>query len=176
MERLSGLDASFLYLETPTMQMHVAFVIICDTRSNPDGYRFSALAERIESRVNREPAFRRKLVQVPFNLNHPCGSKTVSFRFSIICGSTPCSRRAQMAQLGHLIGDIMEKPLDRRYPLWEAWVVEGLEEQRVAMVIKVHHAAVDGVSGTALLRHLFDEVAEVRERKWAPPAGGSGTR
>ncbi|MDV7396403.1 wax ester/triacylglycerol synthase family O-acyltransferase, partial [Arthrospira platensis SPKY1] len=71
MERLSGLDASFLYLETPTMQMHVAFVIICDTRSNPDGYRFSALAERIESRVNREPAFRRKLVQVPFNLNHP---------------------------------------------------------------------------------------------------------
>lgn len=170
MERLSGLDASFLYLETPTMQMHVAFVIICDTRSNPDGYRFSALAERIESRVNREPAFRRKLVQVPFNLNHPLWIEDGEFSILNHLRQYTLQPPGSMVQLGHLIGDIMEKPLDRRYPLWEAWVVEGLEEQRVAMVIKVHHAAVDGVSGTALLRHLFDEVAEVHERKWAPPA------
>lgn len=170
MERLSGLDASFLYLETPTMQMQVAFVAICDTRNTVGGYSFAKLVERIESRVNREPAFRRRLVQVPFNLNHPLWIEDPDFNILNHIRQYSLSAPASLRDLGKIIGQIMSKPLDRCYPLWEAWVVEGLEDERIALVIKVHHAAVDGVSGTALISHLFDEDADVHELKWAPPA------
>lgn len=170
MERLSGLDASFLYLETPTMQMQVAFVAVCDIRSTPGGYSFPKLVERIESRVNREPAFRRRLVEVPFNLNHPLWMEDAEFNILNHIRQYTLQTPGTARDLGRFIGQIMTRPLDRRYPLWEAWVVEGLEEERIALVIKVHHAAVDGLSGTALLRHLFDEDADLQELKWAPPA------
>ena len=170
MERLSGLDASFLYLETPTMQMQVAFVAICDTRNTPGGYSFPKLVERIESRVNREPAFRRRLVEVPLNLNHPLWIEDPDFNIFNHIRQYTLGDPGTLADLGHMLGQIMTKPLDRRFPLWEAWVVEGLENDRFALVIKVHHAAVDGVSGTALISHLFDEDVNVHELKWAPPA------
>ena len=169
MERLSGLDASFLYLETATMQMQVAFVTICDTRNTPGGYSFPKLVERIESRVNREPAFRRRLVEVPFNLHHPLWVEDPDFNIINHIRQFTLPAPGNDRELGRLIGQVMTKPLDRRYPLWEAWVVEGLEDDRIALVIKVHHAAVDGVSGTALIRHLFDEDADIHELKTPRP-------
>ncbi len=168
MERLSGLDASFLYMETPTMPMQVAFVAICDTRHTPGGYSFPKLVERIESRVLREPAFRRRLVEVPFNLNHPLWMDDPDFNILNHIRQYTLPAPGSMRDLGKMVGQIMTKPLDRCYPLWEAWVVEGLEENRIALIIKVHHAAVDGVSGTALINHLFDKSDDVLELK--PPA------
>lgn len=170
MERLSGLDASFLYMENPTMPMQVAFVTICDTRNTPGGYSFPKLVERIESRVNRERAFRRRLVEVPFNLNHPVWVEDGDFNILNHIRQYTLPAPGSVRDLGRVIGKIMERRLDRRFPLWEAWIIEGLQDERFALVIKVHHAAVDGVSGTALIRNLFDDCPNVQELKWAPPA------
>ena len=71
MERLSGLDASFLYLETPSLHMHVAMALVFDPSTVPDGYSFERMKERIAGRIPAAPVFRRRLVEVPFRLGHP---------------------------------------------------------------------------------------------------------
>ncbi|MDX1694983.1 MAG: wax ester/triacylglycerol synthase family O-acyltransferase [Ketobacteraceae bacterium] len=155
MERLSGLDASFLYAETHTMLMHVAFVAICDASENPEGYDFRDIYALLDAKTQEEPAFRRRLVPVPFNLHHPLWVDDPEFRVADHIHQYTLPRGSDSSGLGHKIGRIMSVPLDRRRPLWEAWVIEGLPGKRFALVLKIHHAMVDGVSGTDLFRHLF---------------------
>ena len=156
MERLTGLDAAFLYLETPSFLMHVAMVAIVDPRTMPGGYSFRAFKDLIRSRIPRLAPFRRRLVQVPFRLNHPvwvdCSDFDLDFHVRRVAVPSPGGQ----AELMELIGDITSRQLDRARPLWEIWVIEGLEDGRVAIVPKVHHAAVDGVSGAEIMVHLFD--------------------
>lgn len=155
MERLSGLDASFLYAETNTMLMHVAFIAICDASETPGGYDFRDIYDLIDVKTQEEPAFRRRLVPVPFNLHHPIWVDDPEFQVTDHVHQYTLPRDSGQEQLGHKIGRIMSRPLDRSRPLWEAWVIEGLEHNRFALVLKIHHAMVDGVSGTDLFRNLF---------------------
>ncbi len=156
MERLTGLDAAFLYLETPTHHMHVAMTMVLDPSTMPGGYSFEAIKEFIASRMDRIPPFRRRLVSVPFNLHHPVWVEDPEFDLDYhirrIGAPAPGGRR----ELGEMAAQIASVPLDRSRPLWEMWVVEGLKQGRIAVVSKVHHCAIDGASGAELMVHLFD--------------------
>jgi diacylglycerol O-acyltransferase / wax synthase len=171
MQRLSGLDASFLYLETSRMHMHVAMVAVLDPANVKGGYSFEKLQDLIANRIHLVPPFRRRLLRVPFDLHHPIWVEDPEFdiihHVRRVSAAAPGGRR----ELASLVGRITSTPLDRGRPLWEAWAIEGLKHGRVALVTKVHHAAVDGVTGASLLVHLFDTEpdAPLRPLPAAPP-------
>ncbi|KAA0234024.1 MAG: putative diacylglycerol O-acyltransferase [Acidimicrobiales bacterium] len=167
MERLSGMDASFVYLETPTLHMHVSMLGIYDTTTVPGGYRFDLLKDTISERLHLVPPFTQRLVEVPFKLHHPVWVNDphfdIDYHVRRIAVPAPGGRR----ELGDLVGQLTSVPLDRTRPLWEAWVIEGLKHDRVAFLIKIHHACIDGASGAELMTELYDVEPEGREI--APP-------
>ena len=160
MERLSGIDAAFTYLETDHAHMHVAMTAIFDTETMPDGYSFEAVRQLIIDRMHLVAPFRRRLVTVPFNLNHPIWIEDpdfdIDFHVHRVDAPAPGGRR----ELADLAARIASVPLDRRRPLWEIWVIEGLKHDRIGVVTKVHHSAIDGASGAEIMTTLYDMVAE----------------
>jgi WS/DGAT/MGAT family acyltransferase len=173
MQRLTGLDATFLYLETPSIHMHVASTAVFDPSTVPGGYSYEKVVELVESRLPLLPPFRRRLVEVPFQLHHPLWIEDPDFdiEYHVRRAALPAPGGAQ--ELAEFAADIFSRPLDRSRPLWEMWVVEGLEHGHIASITKTHHAAIDGVSGAELTVNLLDlqpEPAEVppEETPWEP--------
>jgi WS/DGAT/MGAT family acyltransferase len=160
MEQLSGLDASFLYLETPTLHMHVEMVTVFDPTTVPGGYSFAKMQAQIASRTHQAPVFRRLLVEVPFRLGHPVWVDDPHFDIDYHVRRTAVPRPGGLRELADLAGDIASRQLDRSKPLWEIWIVEGLADGRIAVIAKMHHSTVDGMSGAALLSVLFDLEAD----------------
>jgi diacylglycerol O-acyltransferase / wax synthase len=156
MERLSGLDSAFLSLETSSMHLHVAIAAVLDPSTMSQPYSFDDLKAFISRRLMRDPTFRRRIVEVPFRLNHPIWVEDphldLDYHIRRHVLPTPGGPR----ELTDLTGAIVGVPLDRARPLWEIHVVEGLFDGNVALIGKIHHAAVDGVSGAELFIHLFD--------------------
>ena len=160
MQRLSGLDASFLYLETATQPLHVCSILELDTATMPGGYTFDRLKDDLALRIKAMPIFREKLADSPFNLDHPVWVEDDDFdvdrHLHRIGLPAPGGRR----ELAEICGHIAALPLDRSRPLWETWVIEGIDGTdaaqggRLAVMTKVHHAGVDGVSGANLMSVL----------------------
>ena len=166
MQRLSGLDASFLYLETSDQPMHVCSIIEVDTSTMPGGYTFDRLRDALALRIKAMPEFREKLANSPLNLDHPVWVDDDSFdidRHLHRIGLPPPGGRAELAEI---CGHIASLPLDRRRPLWEMWVIEGVagtdchRDGRLAVMTKVHHAGVDGVTGANLMSQLCSTEAD----------------
>jgi len=160
MEQLSGLDASFLYLETPTLHMHVEMVAVFDPATVPGGYTFAKMQSQIASRTHQAPVFRRLLVEVPFRLGHPVWVDDPHFDIDYHVRRCAIPAPGGLQELADLAGDIASRQLDRSKPLWEIWIVEGLSDGRIAVIAKMHHSTVDGMSGAALLSVLFDLEAD----------------
>jgi diacylglycerol O-acyltransferase / wax synthase len=160
MRRLTGLDASFLYLETPNNHMHVAGTYIFDPSDVPGGYSFDRVKELIGNRLHKLPPFRWRLVEVPFGLHHPIWIEDPDFDLDYHVRRTALPDPGGMKELAEFAAEVMSRPLDRRRPLWETHIVEGLEHGYVAMISKTHHAAIDGASGAELSTNLFDLTAE----------------
>ena len=160
MEQLSGLDASFLYLETPTLHMHVEMVIVFDPSTVPGGYSFAKMQAQIASRTHQAPVFRRLLVEVPFRLGHPVWVDDPALRHRLPRRRTAVPSPGGLHELAELAADIASRQLDRSKPLWEIWIVEGLAGDGIAVIAKMHHSTVDGMSGAALLSVLFDLEAD----------------
>lgn len=156
MKRLAGMDASFLYMETPSMHAHVVGTMVLDPSTSPVPYSFERVVQLIEERIHLLDPFRRRLVWVPFNLSHPLWAEDPDFDIENHIHRTAARAPGSMHELADIVGDIAGRPLDRSRPLWELWVVEGLEGGQLAMVTKMHHAAIDGVTGADLMAHLFD--------------------
>lgn len=154
MERLTGLDASFLYLETPQQLLHVCGLIVLDPTTIPDGYRFEQLRDAVSVRVRDIPMFTRKLKQVPLGLDHPVWVDDSDFDIRRHVHRLALPAPGGEAELAELCGHLAGLPLDRGRPLWEMWVIEGLESGRVAVFSKMHHASVDGVNGANMISHL----------------------
>ena len=163
MDRLSGLDASFLYLETPEQLMHVCGLIVLDPSTMPEDYSFEAMKAEIDARVHDVPAFTRRLRKVPLKLDHPIWVRDTHFDIDRhvhrLALPTPGGYRELVDLAAHLAG----QPLDRSRPLWEMWVIEGYDGDKIAVFSKMHHATVDGVSGANLISHLCSLEAD------APP-------
>ncbi len=156
MERLSGLDASFLYLETPTLHMHVALTLVFDPSTVPGGYSFEQMKASIDARIPQAPVFRRRLVEVPFRLGHPVWVDDADFDIDYHVRLAAVPRPGSLRELADLAGEIASHQLDRTRPLWEMWITEGLADGRIGLIVKMHHSMVDGVAGAELLAVLFD--------------------
>jgi diacylglycerol O-acyltransferase len=154
MDRLSGLDASFLYFETPAHLMHVCGLLVLDTSTMPDGYSFPALRETLRTQLQDNPAFRRKLHNPLLNVDHPVWVADEDFDIEHHVRRITVPAPGGSHELAEVCGDIAGQPLDRGRPLWEFWIIEGLADGRVAVMTKMHHATVDGVSGASLVSEL----------------------
>ena len=163
MQRLTGMDASFLYLETPTNHMHVAATAVFDPTTVPGGYSFEKVRDLVESRLHLLPPFRRRLLTIPFELHHPLWIEDPDFDLEYHVRRAALPAPGGEAELAEFAEQVMARPLDRDRPLWEMYVVEGLEHGHIATVTKTHHAAIDGVSGAELTVNLLDLSAD------APP-------
>ena len=182
MDRLSGLDASFLYLETPAQLMHVCGVIVLDPATIPDGgYSYPCFRAELDRRVRDVPEFTRKLRKVPLGLDHPIWVQDKHFDIDHHLHRLALPSPGGYAELVELTSHLAGLPLDRSRPLWEMWVIEGYVgadgQERVVVFSKMHHATVDGVSGSNLISHLCslepdaDPMAEAEEPRSAREPG-----
>ncbi len=173
-DTLSVLDTSFLNLETGTTHMHVGGVSIFDG-SPPD---CDELYAHVESRLHLVPRYRQKLAEPGFQLGRPMWIDDPCFALDYHVRHTALPRPGGRDKLQQLTSRVFSQQLDRSKPLWEMWFVEGLEDERWAVISKAHHALIDGMSGVDLLGLLFDAAPEPREveppeRPWQPrPAPG----
>ena len=156
MQRLSGMDATFIHMETPDMHMHVVGTIVLDPSTMPGGYSFDTIKRTIQERIHLIPPFRRKLAMVPFNLANPVWVEDADFDLDAHIHRIAVPAPHTMRELAEIVNDVASRPLDRARPMWEMWVVEGLEDGHIALVSKLHHSAIDGVTGADLMVHLFD--------------------
>lgn len=160
MQRLTGLDATFLYLETPNNHMHVASAAVFDPSTVPDGYDFEKVKALVENRLPLLPPFRRRLVTVPFDIHHPLWIEDPDFDLDYHLRRAALPSPGGPKEFAEFVGDVISRQLDRNHPLWEMYVVEGLEGGMIGVVSKTHHAAIDGVSGAELTVNLLDFAPE----------------
>jgi WS/DGAT/MGAT family acyltransferase len=155
-DRLSGLDASFLHLEDASAHMHVAGVMLFEGSPPP----YDELLETFERRLPLVPRYRQRLAFVPFGQGRPKWVDDPHLNLRYHVRSTALPSPGTERQLQDLAGRVFSQQLDRDKPLWEVWLVEGLEGDRFAMLSKTHHALVDGISGVDIISVLFDTSPE----------------
>jgi WS/DGAT/MGAT family acyltransferase len=179
MEQLSGLDASFLYLETGNMPMHIGSLAIYDQSTAPGGaVTFKDILRFFEKRVHKARAFRRRLVTVPMSLDHPYWIEDPDFDLEFHVRHIALPKPGDWRQLCIQTARLHARPLDITRPLWEAYVIEGLDnvagvpEGSFALVTKLHHAAIDGVSGAEISKAIHDvspeDTVESPDDDWNP--------
>ena len=163
-DRLSGLDASFLHLEDASAHMHVASVMLFEGDPPP----YDDLLEGIERRLHLVPRYRQRLANVPLAQGRPkwVDDPHLNLRYHVRAAALPAP--GSEGELRTLAGRVFSQQLDRDKPLWELWLVDGLEGNRFALLGKTHHALVDGISGMDIVSVLFDASAEPA----APPDPG----
>ena len=160
MQRLSGLDASFLSLETAAQPLHVCSILELDTSTMPGGYTFDRLRDELSMRIKAMPEFREKLADSRLNLDHPVWVEDTDFDVQRHLHRIGLPSPGGRSELAEICGHIASLPLDRSRPLWEMWVIENVAGTdahsggRLALLTKVHHAAVDGVTGANLMSTL----------------------
>ncbi|HTV99606.1 MAG TPA: wax ester/triacylglycerol synthase family O-acyltransferase [Streptosporangiaceae bacterium] len=167
MQQLTGLDAAFLSLETANATGHVGGVCVLDPREAPEPLTLARLTDVLGERLPLVPVLRRKLQNVPFGLDQPYWIDDPDFDIEYHIRELALPRPGSDAQLTEQVARLHARPLDRSRPLWEIYLITGLARRRAAVYTKIHHAAIDGVSGAELLTVLLDLTPEGRE---PPPA------
>jgi WS/DGAT/MGAT family acyltransferase len=152
LDRLTAVDASFLTNESSVSHMHVGAILIFE--GPPPKY--VDLVEHVRGRLSQVPRFRQKLVVPPLEAGRPLWADDVNFNLSYHIRHTALPEPGGEAQLKRLTGRVFSQQLDRSKPLWELWLVQGLERDRFAILTKTHHAMVDGISGVDIGTVLFD--------------------
>jgi diacylglycerol O-acyltransferase len=172
-DRLSPMDASFLHVEDSVSHMHIASVAIFE--GPPPTY--AEVAGMVEGKLPLVRRYRQVVRFVPLDLGRPVWVDDPHFNIEYHVRHTALPAPGGESALRKLVGRVMAQQLDRNKPLWEMWMVEGLEDGRWAMLSKTHHAMVDGVSGTDLLSVIMDtspEPSTPLEDHWMPePAPSS---
>ncbi|MCC8961869.1 wax ester/triacylglycerol synthase family O-acyltransferase [Bradyrhizobium sp. Pear76] len=162
-KKLSSLDASFLYLETPEMPMHVGSMAIFRL---PDGYKgdfFEEFKAMIASRLHIAPILKARLQKAPLDIDHPSWVEDDQFDIDrhIFRASLPAPR--DRATLERIVGWMHAKLLNRARPLWEFYVFEGMKDNEIGLYSKMHHACIDGGAGAALTSMIYDLTPVPRE-------------
>jgi diacylglycerol O-acyltransferase len=174
-ERLTRLDASFLYLEEPDTPMHVGGVLILE--APPGGV--DALADLVEARLPLVPRYRQRVAEVPGHLANPVWVDDPDFDIAYHLRRNGLPRPGTEAQLLDLVSRLASRPLHRRRPLWEMYLVDGLSHGRVAVVTKTHPALVDGLSAIDIGQVLLDvepDAPAPEPAEWRPERPPSGTQ
>lgn len=173
MQRMSGMDAAFFYMETPTHHMHVVGTLVLDAGGVEGGFTLDRVRRLIQARIHLMPMLRRRMVGVPLGLAHPVWIEDPDFALDNHLHHIAVPPPGTMRELAEVVGDIAGQPLDRRRPLWEMWLVEGLADGGAALVTKMHHATIDGITGADLMAHLLDLAPDAEDppppdRPWRP--------
>jgi len=169
MQQLTGLDAAFLALETANATGHVGGVCILDPRDAPEPLTLGRLTDVLGERLPLVPVLRRKLQNVPLGLDQPYWVDDPDFDIEYHIRELALPRPGSDAQLTEQVARLHARSLDRSRPLWEIYLITGLARRRAAVYTKIHHAAIDGVSGAELLTVLLDLTPEGREPPAAAP-------
>ena len=177
MQPLEGLDAAFLSLETPTTPLHVGAVLVLDP---PEGARslfspstrYAQIRRVIAQRLHLVGPLRQRAFRVPLGLHHPVWVDDPDFELDDHLSRASLPSPGGRAELDAFVAAAMSRPLDPDRPLWEMFVVEGLDGGRTALIAKVHHAILDGVSGASILAAFLD--LSPRARIVAAPLGAVG--
>ena len=173
MRQLTALDAQFLAMETPRTYGHVGGFAVHDPETAPGGRVTRAdVCRLIGSRIHLLPPFRWKLATVPLGLDHPYWIEDADFDLDFHVRETAVPPPGGARQLGDQIARIFGRPLDRSRPLWELYLIHGLEGGKIGFLTKIHHAAVDGMSGAEILSILLD--SDPAGREVPPPASECG--
>jgi diacylglycerol O-acyltransferase len=167
-ERMTGLDAGFLYMETPTLHMHTLKIGVIDPVNVPGGYSFERFREELAKRLHLLPPFRRRIVDRPRGIHHPVWIEDPNFSLDAHLKRTTVPAPGGPREMDAVIGEIASTQLRRDRPLWELWALEGLQDGHVAFVAKIHHAAADGVAAAALLANVLSVDPEPADPE--PPA------
>lgn len=181
MQRLSGLDAGFLYMETPTLHMHTLKVAVLEPPTGGGEPPIEWVRERISERLHLLPVFRRRVVEVPFRFHHPVWIEDPDFDIEYHVRRERVAPPGDARAMDSLISELASRPLERRRPLWELYLLEGLEGGRIGVLVKIHHAAADGMAAAQLLANVMTtsqhEVDASRPvRPWRPEPVPSSLR
>ena len=150
---MEGVDAGYLYMETPTMHMHTLKIAVLEPAESFD---YDRLTDELLARLEELPPLSRRALPAPFHLNHPLWvtDRAVDPRHHVFAHDVPAP--GGMDGLEKLIGRVASTPLDRTRPLWEMHVCQPFDDDRIAVVTKMHHALADGVAANALLGNIVD--------------------
>src|SRR5205085_4761155 len=152
MRQLTSLDAQFLAMESPTVYGHVSGLAIYDPSTAPGGeVTRKDMCRLVGERIHMLPPFRWRLVEVPLGLDRPYWIEDPNFDLDYHIQETSAPPPGDDRALAEQVARIVARPLDRRRPLWELYLIHGLEGGRIGVLTKVHHSAVDGVSGAEIL-------------------------
>jgi diacylglycerol O-acyltransferase len=179
MQRLTGIDATFLYMETPTTHMHTIKVAVLQPAPEV-AWSIERVKSDLRARLHLLPPFRRSVVAVPFGFHHPVWIDDPAFDLDHHVRRATVPPPGGPREMDAVISEIASKPLDRRRPLWELWVLDGLADGRTAAVGKIHHAVADGVAVANLLANVMapglSELAEpAPDEAWrGEPVPGPG--
>src|SRR6476646_1276602 len=152
LDRLTAVDASFLTNESSTSHMHVGAILIFE--GPPPKY--VDLVEHVRTRLRLVPGYRQRLVVPPLEAGRPLWADDVNFNLTYHIRHTALPEPGGEEELKRLAARVFSQQLDRSKPLWELWLVQGLERDRFAILTKTHHAMVDGISGVDIGTVLFD--------------------
>jgi WS/DGAT/MGAT family acyltransferase len=179
-ERLSALDATFLAIETPNVHMHVGAVHLFrgePLRAPDGGLDFERIRELSEPALRRSGRFRQRLERIP-GFGHPVWVDDPRFNLDYHLRHTSLPEPGDVRQLKRLAGRIFSQKLDPHRPLWEMWIIEGLDDGRFAVLTKIHHCMIDGISGADLMAGFMQDSAEERlatsRVPWVPRPQPSG--
>ena len=173
-DRLSPLDSSFLYLEGPTTPMHVGSLTLFQEEAGTIDH--DRLVKLIRDRIAYVPRYRQRLREVPGRLANPVWVDDERFDVTYHVRRSALPAPGSLRQLNDLVARIVSRPLDRRHPLWEVYLVEGVEGNRFALLTKTHQAMVDGITAVDLGEVILEETADVRgapATTWRPAPGPS---
>jgi diacylglycerol O-acyltransferase len=160
MRRLAPADAWFLYLENPDVHLHVTGVIVVDPSTSSEPFTPEHLRDHLRKRLHLMGPLQRRLVTVPFGLDHPGYVVDPAIDLDAHCYEHHLDAPGGMDQLAEFIGAFASEQLDRSKPMWEMVLVTGLADGRAAIASKMHHAIVDGGSGVEFMGHLLDFTPE----------------
>src|SRR4051812_10178935 len=163
MQQLTGLDAAFLAMETRTTYGHIGSVIVLDAAAAAQPLTLDRLTEHVESRLHLLPPYRRRLLRVPLDLDQPYWIDDADFDIEFHVRELALPKPGNDAQLADQVARLHARPLDRSRPLWETYLIHGLSGGRLGVYTKIHHSAIDGVSGNEILTALLDLSAEGRD-------------
>jgi diacylglycerol O-acyltransferase / wax synthase len=180
MQRMTGIDPMFVYSDTPLTPMEVAYICVFDPVTAPGGYTFEAVRAMLAERVPTLLPLRRRLMAVPFGIDHPRWVDDPTFDLDNHLHRVALPAPGSEVELRAKTAEVMGRPLNLQQPPWEMHVVEGLAGGRIGLIAKVHHSVIDGVAGVQLMAQLLDFAPEGRAEetspRWRPPSLPSGVQ
>jgi diacylglycerol O-acyltransferase len=172
-ERMSGADAMMLYLDRAEAYNHTIKISIIDPKKDPEGWSWTRFKSAWASRVGLIPRLRQRYLRVPFGLNHPVWVEDPAFDLEYHLRRVGCPAPGSMVELCELVREFYAHPMDHTRPLWQVWVVEGLEGGLVAVVLFIHHALTDGIGILRMLNRFWntrpDSIEHPSPAEWNPP-------